>query len=203
MTTGFSYMALFSIPIFSGKVFNIYKNKYLKSRAKYPVPSPFKEKKLKVAALVKRGSFTYWMQTRKKRKNWDITSRWTDNSWFADILIKINRKFGEDRVDIHIYSDAQDIGELRDFGEFRNATIHLQKDDPGNQPFQAFDALATADISVLSKSSFCGLAGIVSDGIKIMPSERSSVSGKFIRLGPGSSLDIEIVSKMRSGKCPE
>lgn len=130
------------------------RDKYWRNRANYPVDVPWSGSSTNIAVHVRRGDLMNW--TPEER-----AGRFLPNEYFIKILRGITQ--GVAGYEIHVFSQSDEDG-VREFNELPHVFYHLNGND-----FEAFHALAGADILLVSKSGFSYLAGIVNKGIKYAP----------------------------------
>ena len=165
MLTGFTYLQPRLMPAVSASVYNLLLEKYWRRRKKDPVVHNFKENKIKVTCVVRRGEITdLW-----RKKHWQGKLRWVELDWYIGVLRNINSIIGEQDIDIHIYSDVRNRSELSKFEELPNSTVHFIGEGENEYSRQAFHAMVISDIMVCAISGFAAQGGMLSRGVKILP----------------------------------
>lgn len=143
---------------------------YFLARNKNPIKPSINNRKISIAALVRRGDIAEWY----KSGNFQGKSRWVKISWYESVLKKLIKMCGKNIV-INIFSDAVDPKELSSLRKFPNTHIYLSKKIK-NQQFLAFDTMSKADIVINGLSSFSYFASSLSDNIKIIPPTKVRVN---------------------------
>lgn len=97
----------------------------------------------------------------------NLTMRWSSNDYFVNVLRNALNAIVKTDKPIHIYLFSQ--GKMSDFSEFTKfANVHYCLD---MDPQLTFLSFINADLLITSKSSFSYKPALISDNIKISPSD--------------------------------
>lgn len=94
-----------------------------------------------------------------------LTKRWLDNSYFINILRKIEKLVDVPKMDIYIFSQGK-AEDFHEFAVFHN--IYFCNTMPATDSFLH---MCRADILLMSKSSFSYNPALISEGIRICPKD--------------------------------
>jgi len=111
--------------------------------------------------------------------------RFTDNSTVAGMLRNVLAAAGSGSV--HIYSEGRpsDFGELQDMAE-----LHLNE-----CPFETFHNLVSADVRIISRSSFSLMAALLSRGVNVYEPGHSIILSDWV---PAAD-----TARLRTQLCPD
>ena len=141
----------------------------------------YEPNKVNVAVHIRRGD------VRSNNQFWD---RFTENSFVVNVISKILEicaSLGEE-LSLCVYSE----GEMEDFKELErlNPKIFLNLD-----PFTTFHNLVSADVLVMSKSTFSYTAALLSKGIVFYESHILKPLDSWIKVNEYAEFDPKVFSK--------
>ena len=115
-----------------------------------------------IAVHVRRGDIVAMKE--KNQSNGNI--RWLDNNYYVNVLNEAHNYFKTEKtIAIYLFSQGEKK-DFREFEQFKNLTFCLDEN-----PFNTFLHLVKADILITSRSSFSYKPALISEGVKICPSE--------------------------------
>jgi hypothetical protein len=173
----------------------IYAAKYEAARRQNPskyMPDP---SVLNVAVHIRRGDISSLKD--KDFQQWE--RRWISDEYYLNALQDVIRTIGEVPFKVHIFSDGTEH-ELSAFSVVPHRIFHLRE-----EPSVTFHALTSADILILSSSSFSICAGKICKGMKLIGRgfDRSDFklfvpeSLDWMQLEPTGHLSIPVKRRIR------
>ena len=155
---------------------------YAISKDSYLIP---KEKDVfQVAVHVRRGDVTNYDYP----SGFNHKARYTDNAFLMKVLGNVSEVLSSLRIPAQwsLYSQ----GDVDDFEEFKRLGIDCYIN---SCPFSTFHSLVSADVLVMSKSSFSYVAGLLSSGVKIYEPWWRQPLKDWIVIGKDGRLSNEVL----------
>lgn len=120
--------------------------------------------KINIAIHIRRGDIA--QEGQRNENNSNLSMRWLNNDYYRNIVKSIvNNVDAKKTISIYIFSQGRDE-EFLIFNEFENVNLCLSFDE-----YLSFIHMVFADVLITSRSSFSYKPALLSNGVKICPSD--------------------------------
>ena len=171
-------------------------------------------KQREISLVFDRTKISVAIHIRRGRQITPSSNRWTNLDYYINLINNLNKLFGSENLDIHIFTDIlygnRKIYQIRggtleeDYDTLikENVTLHLGGNNKSD--FKDFHNMCSSDILVMAKSSFSYMAAHITRGVVIYtpymgvagnPENMYTYKWGGDRFFSGDDLDFELLKK--------
>ncbi|MBN1688932.1 MAG: hypothetical protein JW893_07515 [Candidatus Omnitrophica bacterium] len=154
------FMMGYNTVLSNPSVYQLLSERYFRRREISPIQSPFRERAVKIVLHIRRGDILWIKEHGRLREILGV-------DYYQRVLNKVQTILKDYDLDVHLYTNVRQDKALSDYANQEGIMLHFA-DESADSGYQAFHAMATADILVVGRSTFSYHAGMISRGIKIM-----------------------------------